>query len=41
MEHENDGDTSCNWHTRYSHQNIGNGTEGLGNKRTSGNQQNY
>ena len=35
MEHESNGDTSCNWCTRYSHQRIDNGTGGLANKRTS------
>ena len=37
MEHESDGDTNCNWRTRYSHQRIDTGTGGLGNKRTSRN----
>ena len=41
MEHKNDGDTSCNWNTRYSHRRIGTGTGGLGKKRTSGNHPNY
>ena len=36
MEHEGDGDTNCNWRARYSHQRTGTGTEGFGNKRTSG-----
>ena len=36
MEHESDGNTNCNWCARYSHQKIGTGTGGLGNKRTSG-----
>ena len=36
MEHESDGDTNCNWCSWYSHQKLGAGTEGLGNKRTSG-----
>ena len=36
MEHESDGDTSCNWCARYSHQKIDTSTVGLGNKRTSG-----
>ena len=31
----------CNWYTRYSHQRIGPGTGGLGNKRTGGNHPNY
>ena len=34
MEHESDGDTSCNWRTRYSHQRSGTGTGGLRNKGT-------
>ena len=37
MEHEGDGDTNCNWCTRYSHQRNG----GYGNKRTSGDHPNY
>ena len=41
MEHESDGDTNCQWRARYSHQRIGTGTGGLGNKRTSGDHQNY
>ena len=41
MEHESDGDTNCNWRTRYSHQRIGTGTGGLGNKTTSGDHFNY
>ena len=41
MKHENDGDTSCNWHARYTNQRIGTGTGGLGNKRTSGDDLNY
>ena len=36
MEHENDGDTNCNWCSRYSHQKISRRTGGLGSKRTSG-----
>ena len=32
MEHENDGDTNCDWCTQYNHQRIG---TGLGNKRIS------
>ena len=36
MEHESDGDTGCNWCTRYSHQRSSTGTGGLGNKRTGG-----
>ena len=41
MEHESDSDTDCNWWARYSHQRIGTGIGGLGNKRTSGNYSNY
>ena len=33
MEHENDGDTNCNWCSWYSHQRIYTGTGGLKNKR--------
>ena len=40
-EREGDGDTNSNWRTRYSHQRIGTGTGGLGNKRTSKNRPNY
>ena len=36
MEHESDGDTNCNWCTRYTYQRIGVRTRGLGNKRTGG-----
>ena len=36
MEYESDGDTNSNWCARYSHQKIGTGTGGLGNKRMSG-----
>ena len=39
MEHEVDGDT--NWRARFSYQNFGTGTEGLGNKRTSIEHPNY
>ena len=41
MEHESDGDTSCNWCTRYSYQKISSGIGGLGNKRASGDHSNY
>ena len=41
MEHESDADTNCNWCPQYSHQSIGTGTGGLGNKRTSGDYPNY
>ena len=33
---ENDGNTNCNWCSRYGHQRIGTGTGSLGNRRTSG-----
>ena len=33
MEHESDGDTICNLCSRYAHQRIGIGTEGLRNNR--------
>ena len=33
MEDEGDGDTNCNWRTRYNHQRIGKGTGGIENKR--------
>ena len=36
MEHESDGDTNCNWCTRYCHQRISTGTWRLGSNRTSG-----
>ena len=35
MEHEGDGDTKCNWCTRYSYQIIGTKNGGLGNNGTS------
>ena len=41
MKHESDGNTNCNWCTRYSHQRIDTGTAELGNKRTSGDNPNY
>ena len=41
MEHEKDGDTNSNWFSWYSHQRINKGTGGLGNKRTSGDHQDY
>ena len=31
MEYESDGDISCNWCSRYSHQRIDKGTGGFGN----------
>ena len=36
LEHKSDGDTNCNWRTRYSHQRIGKETGRLGNNRTNG-----
>ena len=36
MDYESDSDTNCNWGARYSHQRVGTGNGGLGNKRTSG-----
>ena len=41
MDHESDGDTNCNWSTRYSHHGISTGTGGLENKRTTGDHPNY
>ena len=41
MEDESDGDTKCNWRALYSYQRFGPGTVGLGNMRTSGDQQSY
>ena len=41
MHQESDGDTNYNWRARYSHQRIGTGTGGLGNKRTSEDHPNY
>ena len=38
MEHESDGDSRCNWCTRYSQQKIG---TGIRNKRTSGDHPKY
>ena len=40
MENEIDGDTNCDWCTRYSQQKIGTGTRRLGNDRTSGDRPN-
>ena len=36
MVHKIDSDTNRNWSAGYTHQRIGTGTGGLGNKRTSG-----
>ena len=41
MERESDGDTNCNWCAQYSHQRIGTGTVGLGNKKTTRDHPNY
>ena len=41
MEYEGDGDTNCNWHSPYSHERIGTGTSGLGNKRMCGDHLKY
>ena len=41
VEHEGNGDTSCNWYSCYSHERIGERTGGLRNKRTIENHPNY
>ena len=41
MEHENDGDTNCNWCFWYSYRRIDKGTGGLGNEKTTGHPPNY
>ena len=41
MEHENDNYTNRDWCFWYNHQRNIKGTEGLGNKRTSGDHPNY
>ena len=41
LEHENDGDSSCNLISWYSHKRIDARTGGLGKKRTSGDHPNY
>ena len=41
MEYKSDGDTNYYWCARYSHQRMGTGTSGLGNKRTRGHHPNY
>ena len=38
---ESDGDTNCNWCTRYSHQRIRTGIREVRNKRTSGDHLDY
>ena len=41
MEHESNSNTNCNQCTRFSHQRIGKGVGGLGNKTTSGGHLDY
>ena len=41
MKYEGDSNTNCNRCAGYSHQKIGTWTEGLRNKRTSGDHINY
>ena len=41
MKHESDGDRNSGCHARYSHERIGTGIGGLGNKKTSGDHPNY
>ena len=41
MEHETNGDITCNWCARRSNQRIVTGTGGSENKRTSGDHPNY
>ena len=41
VEHESNVYTNCNWCFQYYHRRILKGTEGLGNKRTSGYHPNY
>ena len=41
MEPESDSDTNCNWLAQSSHERVGTGTGGLGNKRMSGDHPNY
>ena len=41
IEDEFDGDVTCNWRNRSSHQRIGKETEGVGNKRTGGDHPNF
>ena len=41
MEYEGDGDTNCNWCSRYNYRGISKGTGRLGNMRTSGDYSNY
>ena len=41
VEHENSRDINCNWCSWYSHQRIGKGNGGFGNKRVSRDHPNY
>ena len=41
LEQESDSDTKFNWYSWYNHRRIGTGTGRLGNKMTSGDDQNY
>ena len=41
VEHEIDGDTNCNWCSRYSHKKSDTRTTGLRNKRRGGDHPNY
>ena len=41
MEHESDGDTNCNWSTRYIPKKIGTGTGRIRNKRMREDHLNY
>ena len=41
MEQESDGDTNCDWRTRYSHQKIDTEPRELENKKTSEDHPNY
>ena len=41
MKYEGHADTKYNWCAQYSHQRIGTGTGGLGDKRTSEDNPNY
>ena len=41
MEHEENGDTNCNWYAQKNSQSVGKGAEGLENQRTSGDHPDY
>ena len=41
MKHKSDGDTNCDWCTRYSHHRIGTVTGEIGNKKVSRDRPNY